>query len=74
MSIEQAKIGEVTAKATAVPSPRTFSAFLSVGIGRAYEQFLEMPVVIVLSMLWFAGAALMGSCALVLYLAVSALI
>ncbi len=72
MSIEQAKIGEAP-KATPV-SPRTFSALLSVGIDRAFERFLEMPVVIVLSMLWFAGAALMGSCALVLYLAVSALI
>ncbi len=59
-------------------SPRTFSALLSVAIGRAYkrflERFLEMPVVIVLSMLWFAGAALIGSCALALYLAVWALI
>jgi hypothetical protein len=73
MSIEQAKVGEVTAKATAVPAPRTFSALLSMGIDRAFERFLEMPVVIVLSMLWFAGATLIGSCALVLYLAVSAL-
>jgi hypothetical protein len=73
MTIEQAKVGEVTAKATAVPTPRTFSALLSMGIDRAFEGFLEMPVVIVLSMLWFAGATLIGSCALVLYLAVSAL-
>jgi hypothetical protein len=74
MAIEQVKVGGVAAKATAVPSPRTFSALLSVGLDRAFEGFLEMPAVIVLTVLWFAGAALMGSCALVLYLAVSALI
>ena len=59
-------------------SPRTFYALLSVAIDRAYKRFLvrflEMPAGIVLPVLWFAGAALMGSCALALYLAVSALI
>ena len=46
----------------------------SVGIGSAFERFLQMPVAFVLVVLWLAGAALMGSCALLLYLAVSALI
>jgi hypothetical protein len=41
---------------------------------RAFERFLEMPVAFVLVVMWLAGASLMGSCALVLYLAVSALI
>ena len=46
----------------------------SVGIDSAFERFLEMPVGFVLGVLWLAGAALIGSCALALYLAVSALI
>jgi hypothetical protein len=33
----------------------------------AYERFLEMPVDVVLVLPWLAGAALLGSCALVLY-------
>jgi hypothetical protein len=66
-------------EATPPPSPpvrpRTSSAApLSVGIGRVYERFLEMPTVFVLGVTWLAGVALLGSCALVLYLAVSALI
>jgi hypothetical protein len=36
-------------------------------MARAYERFLEMPVGVVLALLWLAGAALLGSCALVLY-------
>ena len=39
------------------------------GIGvRSYERFLEMPVRIVLAVMWMAGAALLSSCALTLYL------
>jgi hypothetical protein len=73
MSIEQAKVGEVAAKATPVP-PGTSADLLSLAKDRAFERFSEMPVVIVLTLLWIAGAALMGTCALVLYLAVSTLI
>jgi hypothetical protein len=47
---------------------------LLVAIGSAYERFLEMPVAFVLGVMWLAGAVLMGSCALALYLVVSALI
>jgi hypothetical protein len=36
---------------------------------RAYEWFLELPVMIVLVILWFAGLGLLGLCALALYLA-----
>jgi hypothetical protein len=43
-------------------------------MGSAYERFLDTPVAIVLGVMWLAGAALMGSWALVLYLVVSALI
>ena len=35
-------------------------------MARAYERFLKMPVGVVLALLWLAGAALLGSCALVL--------
>ena len=36
------------------------------GVGTAYEWFLELPQAVVL---WVAGVALLGSCALVLYMA-----
>ena len=36
-------------------------------VGRTYERFLELPVVVVLAMMWVAGAALLGSIALALY-------
>jgi hypothetical protein len=39
-------------------------------IGATYERFLEMPVPVVLAALWLAGAALLGSCALTLYVLV----
>lgn len=35
---------------------------------RAYEWFLEMPVAIVLVVLWLVGMGLVGFCALALYL------
>jgi hypothetical protein len=42
---------------------------------RAFERFSEKhSVVFVLAVLWLAGAALMGVCALVLFLAVRALV
>ena len=37
-------------------------------IVRVYEWFLELPVAIVLSVLWFAGVGLLGLSALALYL------
>ncbi len=41
---------------------------------RAYGQFLEMPVPLVFVGLWLAGATVLGSCALALYLCVSLLV
>lgn len=38
------------------------------GIVRTYERFLELPVVVVLIVMWLAGALLLGTCALLLYL------
>ena len=37
-------------------------------IPRAYERFLELPVPVVLALLWIVGTMLMGLCALVFYL------
>jgi hypothetical protein len=47
---------------------------MSAEIGRAYEWFLQLSVMIVLTVLWVAGAVLLGSCALVLYMAGSVLV
>jgi hypothetical protein len=38
------------------------------------ERFLKLPPVVVLTVLWVAGAALLGSYALVLYVAGSVLV
>ena len=37
------------------------------GVGRAYAWFLELPVQIVLSVLWLAGVTLISLCVLALY-------
>jgi hypothetical protein len=37
-------------------------------LGGAYKRFLEMPVPVVLAVLWFAGVALLGSWVLMLYM------
>jgi len=37
-------------------------------LAQAYERFLEMPVWAVLAVMWVAGAVLLGSCALALYM------
>jgi hypothetical protein len=42
-------------------------------LGRAYGRFLELPPAVVLSVLWLAGLALLGSCVLAFYLYVSLL-
>ena len=52
---------------TPVGSPAT-PAPISERMARAYEGFLGMPVGVVLALMWVAGAALLGSCALVLYI------
>ena len=40
----------------------------------AYERFLELPVWVVLAAMWAAGVALLGSCALALYVLASLLL
>ena len=44
------------------------------GVESAYEWFLELPPAVVLVVLWVAGAVLLGSCALVLYMAGSVVV
>jgi hypothetical protein len=46
---------------------------LTVAIVGAYEWFLELPVWVVVGVMWLVGVALVGSLALVLYLLVLAL-
>jgi hypothetical protein len=52
----------------------TTAAPVPTGIGLAYERFLELPVAVVLLVMWAAGAVLLGACALVAYAGVSALV
>ena len=42
-------------------------------IEQIYEWFLELPVAVVLAVMWLVGAMLLGSCALALYVYASAL-
>ena len=56
-----------------VPEERTTSS-VSAGIGSAYERFLELPVWVVLSVMWVGGAAFLGACALVVYAVASVLV
>ncbi len=39
--------------------------------GLAYERFLELPVAVVLSVLWLVGVVLEGICVLALFLMAS---
>ena len=59
--------GTLTAK-------RRTTASVSEGIGLAYEWFLELPVPVVLMVLWVGGVALLGACALLAYAAISTLV
>jgi hypothetical protein len=36
-------------------------------LGVSYERFLQMPVAVVLTVLWLGGMALLSSCVLMLY-------
>jgi hypothetical protein len=56
------------------PKPRTIAAPpVSRGIGPALEGFLELPVAVVLAVMWMAGAVLLGACVLSAYAGISAL-
>jgi hypothetical protein len=47
---------------------------VSTGIGLAFEWFLELPVQVVFLVLWVAGIAFFGTCALLTYMGISALV
>ena len=64
----------ITPKEAPQAFPTSSYAAPSPGIGRSFERFLEMPVAFVFVVFWLAGVALMGSCALLVYLVVGALI
>ncbi len=72
----QKVIDRAPAKARTQDTPATkrrTTATVSVGIGLAYERFLELPVPVVLLVMWVVGVALLGACALLVYVAMSAL-
>ncbi len=52
---------------------RRAAATVSAGTISAYERFLELPVAVVLLVMWVAGVALLGACALLAYAVISAL-
>jgi len=54
--------------------PRTTAAPVSTRKGLAYEWFLELPVAVVLLVMWMAGTALLGACALLMYAGISAVV
>jgi hypothetical protein len=57
-------------------TPRRGSASPTVsgGMGLAYERFLELPVRVVVLVLWVGGVALLGALTLVVYALISALV
>jgi hypothetical protein len=70
MEKRQANTGfpETAARGEAVPQESRAAADLPHAVGRTYERFLELPpAAFVLAVMWVAGAALLGSIALVLY-------
>jgi hypothetical protein len=54
--------------------PRTAAPPVSTGIGLAFEWFLELPVPVVLFVMWVAGVVFFGACALLTYVGISALV
>jgi hypothetical protein len=56
------------------PTKRRTTASVSVGMRLAYEWFLELPVPVVLVVMWVSGVALLGACALLAYAGISALV
>ena len=47
---------------------------VSTGIGLAFEWFLELPVQVVLLVMWVAGVVFFGACAMLTYVGISALV
>ena len=56
-------------------APPVSTEIVSTGIGGlAFEWFLELPVQVVLLVLWVAGIVFFGACALLTYMGISALV
>ena len=56
-------------------APPVSTGIVSTGIGGlAFEWFLELPVQVVLLVLWVAGIVFFGACALLTYMGISALV
>ena len=55
------------ARDAVVPKTPKVPARLPPAVGRAYEEFLELPVALVLVVMWLVGVALEGSGALLMY-------
>jgi hypothetical protein len=62
------------ARVEGAPPKTRRPAALSLTIWRAYERFLGLSVLVVLAVLWVAGAAILGLSSLILYLAGSELL
>jgi hypothetical protein len=58
---------EAVARGQAVLQGPRVAVRWPLAVGPTYERFLELPVVVVLAVMWMAGAALMGSITLALY-------
>jgi hypothetical protein len=56
------------------PTKESTTTPLSAGLGLAFEWFLELPVWVVVLVLWVIGVALLGAGALVLYTTVWTLV
>jgi hypothetical protein len=63
----------LTTKPNPRSEPRTAAVPASRGIWLAYERFLELPVTLVLLIIWVVGVTLLGACALLTYEGISAL-
>jgi hypothetical protein len=57
-----------------VPTPPGSKAMTSSEVHGIYRRFWELPVALVLAVLWMTGAVLLGLCAFALYLVVTALV
>ena len=57
---------ETVARGQAVLQEPRAAVRWPLAVGRTYERFLELPVVVVLAVMWLAGAALLGSIGLAL--------
>ena len=60
-------------KDTPTTKRRTFAP-VSAGIRLAYEWFLQLPVPVVLLVMWVGGVVLLGACALLAYAVISAVV